>query len=117
LLDLLGISAQWVRSERIGLFDLEHHIWYQNEVHVGEEVGLYLRFTARNLKRAQGVVFLLNQTRDRLASVVEFVSIAAHLDTRRSMPLPGGVAQRLDDLIRQQQALDWSAPSSGAISI
>jgi acyl-CoA thioesterase FadM len=117
LLDLLGISAQWVRSERIGLFDLEHHIWYQNEVHVGEEIGLYLRFTARNLKRAQGVVFLLNQTRDRLASVVEFVHIAAHLDTRRSMPLPDGVAQRLDDLIRQQQALDWSAPSSGAISI
>ncbi len=117
LLELLGISVQWVRSERIGLFDLEHHIWYQNEVHVGEEVGLYLRFTARNLKRAQGLVFLLNLTHDRLASVVEFVSIAAHLDTRRSVPLPEVVARRLDDLVRQQQALDWPAPSSGAISI
>ena len=117
MLALLGISEQWVRTERIGLFDLEHHIWYQNEVHVGEEVGLFLRFTARNLKRAQGLVFLLNLTHDRLASVVEFVSISVHLDTRRSVPLPEGVAQRLDDLVRQQEALSWPAPRSGAISL
>jgi acyl-CoA thioester hydrolase len=117
LLELLGISEQWVRSERVGLFDLEHHIWYQNEVHVGEDVALYLRFTDRNLKRAQGLVFLLNLTHDRLASAVEFVSIAANLDSRRSVPLPAGVAQRLDELIRQQATLDWAAPRSGAISI
>lgn len=117
MLELLGISEQWVRTQRIGLFDLEHHIWYQNEVHVGEEVGLFLRFTARNLKRAQGLVFLLNLTHDRLASVVEFVSIAADLDTRRSVPLPEGVAQRLDHLVREQETLSWPAPRSGAISI
>jgi acyl-CoA thioester hydrolase len=117
LLALLGISEQWVRTERIGLFDLEHHIWYQNEVHVGEEVGLYLRFTARNAKRAQGLVFLLNLTHDRLASVIEFVSIAANLDSRRSVALPAGVAQRLDELVREQATLEWPAPRSGALSI
>jgi acyl-CoA thioester hydrolase len=117
LLAMLGISEQWVRTERIGLFDLEHHIWYQNEVHVGEEVGLYLRCTARNAKRAQGLVFLLNLTRDRLASVIEFVSIAANLDSRRSVVLPAGVALRLDELVRQQATLTWPAPRSGALSI
>jgi acyl-CoA thioester hydrolase len=117
LMDMLGISEQWVRTERIGLFDLEHHIWYENEVHVGEEVGLYIRFTARNLKRAQGIVFLLNQTHDRLASAVEFVSTAAHLDSRRAVPLPAAVANRIDEMVLQQEALAWPAPSSGSISV
>ena len=62
LLELLGISEEWVRTQRLGLFDLEHHIWFLNEVHVGEEVALFLSFTARNEKRVQGHVFLLNVT-------------------------------------------------------
>jgi len=117
LLELLGISAQWVHAERVGIFDLEHHIWYQNEVHVGEEVALFIRLTQRNVKRVQGVVFLLNLSRDQLASVIEFVSTAADLDTRRAVPLPDPPAGRLDGLIRQQATLDWPAPRSGAISI
>jgi len=117
LLALLGISEEWVRTERTGIFDLEHHIWYLNEVHVGEEVALFIRLTERNAKRVQGLVFLLNVTQDRLASVVEFVSTAADLDTRRTMPLPVRVAARIDTLIAGQAGLDWPAPRSGAIAI
>jgi acyl-CoA thioester hydrolase len=117
LMAMLGISEQWVRTERIGLFDLEHHIWYENEVHVGEEVGLYIRFSERNLKRVQGIVFLLNLTHDRLASAVEFVSTAAHLDSRRTVPLPAALASCIDDMIVQQEALAWPAPRSGAIKV
>lgn len=117
LLELLGISEEWVRTQRVGLFDLEHHIWFLQEVHVGEEISLFLRFTARNEKRVQGHVFLLNITHDRLASVVEFVSAAADLDARRTVPLPVVVANGIDVLMARQRALDWTAPPSGAISI
>jgi acyl-CoA thioester hydrolase len=117
LLELLGISEEWVRTQRIGLFDLEHHIWFLNEVHVGEEVSLFLSFTARNKKRVQGHVFLLNVTHDRLASVVEFVSASADLDARRSVPLPEVIANGIDELMARQRTLDWAAPLSGAISI
>ena len=117
LLELLGVSAAWVSAGRIGLFDLEHHIWFLQEVHVGEEISLFLRFTARNEKRVQGHVFLLNITHDRLASVVEFVSAAADLDARRTVPLPVVVANGIDVLMARQRALDWTAPPSGAISI
>ena len=44
ILAMLGIDQEWVRTERVGLFDLEHHIWYQNEVHVGDEVGCACAF-------------------------------------------------------------------------
>jgi hypothetical protein len=84
---------------------------------VGEEVALYIRFTVRNHKRVQGIVFLLNLTHDRLASAVEFVSTAAHLDSRRTVALPAALASRIDEMILQQAALAWPAPRSGAISV
>lgn len=117
LLEQLGISEDWVRTERCGLFDLEHHIWYLNEVHVGDEISLHLRMTARNTKRVLGAVYLLNVTRDALASVIEFVSAAADLDARRTMPLPPVIAERIDDAIGACARLDWAAPASGAIAI
>jgi len=86
-------------------------------VDVCEEVSLFLSFTARNDKRVQGHVFLLSVTHERLASVVEFVTAAADLDARRTVPLPAVIANRIDDLLARQRALDWAAPLSGAISI
>ena len=117
MLALLGISEEWVRTERCGLIDLEHHIWFLNEVHVGETVDLHLRLNARNARRVQGHVFLLNATRDVLASAIEFVSAAADLDARRTVALPASIAGRIDELLGSQARLDWPAPMSGAISI
>jgi len=48
---------------------------------------------------------------------VEFVSAAADLDARRTVPLPAVIASRIDELMARQRALDWTAPLSGAISI
>ena len=117
LLAMLGIDKRWVRDERVGLFDLEHHIWYQNEVHVGDEVALHARFTVRNAKRLQGCVVLLNVTRDCVASVIEYVCGAADLEARRMVPWPDRLATRLDVLIGEHEALSWPAPRSGAISV
>jgi acyl-CoA thioesterase FadM len=117
MLELLGVSADWVKRERIGLIDLEHHIWFQRELHVGEEVTMHLRFTACNDKRAQGVVFLRNTGDGEVAGAIEFLSLAVHLDTRRAVPLPPVVRERLDTLLREHEALAWPAPRCGSISV
>jgi hypothetical protein len=78
---------------------------------------LHLRLNARNARRVQGHVFLLNTTRDVLASAIEFVSAAADLDARRTVALPPSIASRIDELLASQARLDWPAPLSGAISI
>ncbi len=117
VMEMLGVSVEWVKRERTGIFDLEHHIWFQNEVHVGDQVALHIRFTERNAKRVVGLVFLLNETRGELASVIEFLSTSADLDARRIVPFPGVVADRLDDWIAQHAALAWPAPRSGAITV
>jgi acyl-CoA thioester hydrolase len=117
MLVMLGIDQEWIREGRVGLFDFEHHIWYQNEVHVGDEVGVYARFMVRNAKRMHGVVMLLNATRDCVASVIEFVCGAADLDARRTVAWPDALAARLDALIGEHETLSWPGPRSGAISV
>ena len=113
----IGIDADWIRRERVGLFDLEHHIWFLGEIHVGHEVAAHVRFGARNAKRTQGVLFLLDATAGRLASAIEFISTAADLDTRLTVALPEVVARHLDASIAAQATLDWPMPVSGAMSI
>lgn len=117
LLARLGISEDWARHERLGLFDLEHHVWYLNEVHVGAEVTLHLRLSARNAKRMLGQVYLVDATRDALASVVEFITAAADLDARRTVPFPARLVTGIDGLLAESNALDWHAPASGAIAL
>jgi len=117
MLEALGVDEAWVHRERIGLFDLEHHIWYLGEIHVGHEVTAHLRFGVRNARRVQGVLFLVDATVGRLASAIEFVSAAVHLDTRRTVPLPEVIVTHLDALIQAQEGLGWPLPRSGAMSI
>ena len=117
LMALLGISRDWVKQQRVGIVDLEHHIWFRRELFAGEDVAAYLRFTARNAKRVQGIVFMLDETDGTLASAIEFLSVAIDLDARRAVPLPEVVAGHIDVLLDAHAALDWSAPASGAIHI
>jgi acyl-CoA thioester hydrolase len=111
-----GLDASAFLERRQGLFDLEHHLWYLDELHVGDVVTVHWRFLARTLKRFHGVMFVVNRTRGRLASVFEYVSSGADLDARRTAPLPVEFAARLDRLIADSEALAWSAPVCGVMS-
>ena len=117
MLELLGVSADWVREEQVGLVDLEHHIWFRRELHVGDEVTLHLRFTGLNERRVQGVMFLLNAESGEVASAIEFLSIAVDLAARRAIPVPSGIHGRLVELLREHEALDWPAPRCGSIYV
>lgn len=117
MLELLGVSAEWVRTSQIGLVDLEHHIWFNRELHVGDEVEMYLRITGLSERCAQGVVFLLNARDGHVASAIEFLSTSVDLAARRVTPLPPAVQARLVALHGAHEALDWPAPRSGSISV
>lgn len=116
LLAWLGISEDLFKIEKKGFFDLEHHIWYLAEMHVGDVVSGHTRFVGRSAKRFHGVMFIVNKTRECVASALEFVTTGADLTTRRSAELPVNVAARLKELIAEGDRLDWKVPASGAIS-
>ena len=116
-MDMMGISEAYVRESRVGLFDLEHHIWFLDEMHVGDVVTGHACLVARGPKRVLSVMFIIDETRNRLASVLEVISTTADLEARRTMIIPEALATRIDALIAEQKARGWSAPSSGSLKI
>lgn len=111
-----GLDASAFLERRQGLFDLEHHLWYLDELHVGDTVTVHWRFIARTAKRFHGVMFIVNRSRGRLASVFEYVSSGADLEARKTAPLPQEFAARLDALIAADAALGWPAPACGVMA-
>ena len=117
MLGTIGIEERHFREERRGLFDLEHHIWYLAEMHVGDVVTVHSRILERNTKRFHGVMFVANRTRQRVASAFEYVTTGADLEFRSTAPLPAIVAARLDEIIAVHVRLPWPAPVCGVISV
>lgn len=116
MLAAIGLDERTFLEQRQGLFDLEHHLWYLDELHVGETVTVHWRFIARTAKRFHGVMFIVNRSRGRLASVFEYVSTSADLDARRTAPLPAAFAAQLDRHIAEHGRLDWAAPTCGVMA-
>jgi acyl-CoA thioester hydrolase len=116
MLAAIGLDETTFLDRRQGLFDLEHHLWYLDELHVGDTVTVHWRFIARTVKRFHGVMFVVNRTRLRLASAFEYVSSGADLDARRTAPLPAEFAAQLDRLIAEHARLPWPAPVCGVMA-
>jgi len=117
MLAAFGLDERIFLEQRQGLFDLEHHLWYLSELHVGDTVTVHSRFLERNAKRFHGLMFVVARTRHRLASAFEYVSTGADLDSRRTAPLPAGFAVRLDRMIAEHSRLAWPAPVCGVMSV
>lgn len=116
-MDMMGISAEYVRDSRVGMFDLEHHIWFLDEMHVGDVVTGHACLVARGPKRVLSVMFIIDETRNRLASVLEVISTTADLDARRTIAIPEPLALRIDELIAEQNSRSWKAPTSGSLVV
>ncbi len=116
MLASLGIDERMFLERRLGFFDLEHHIWYLAEMHVGDVVTVHSRLVNRSKKRFHGVMFIVNRTRGQLACTFEYVTSGADLEARRTAALLPEVAAELDRQIVAHSALSWPAPVCGVIS-
>jgi acyl-CoA thioester hydrolase len=116
MLAALGVDERLFLEQRQGLFDLEHHLWYLDELHVGDIVTVHSRLLGRTAKRYHGVMFIVNRTGGRLSSAFEYVSSGADLAARRTAPLPAVLAAHLDRMIAEDARLSWPAPVCGVMS-
>jgi acyl-CoA thioesterase FadM len=109
LLDLIGVDQSYFSERKLGLVDLDNHIRYISELHVGDRVSIYGQFFSCDAKRVHGAIFVVNDGKDLLASTIEFLSISIDLEKRRSTEIPEDIAERLKKRIREQRQLDWAA--------
>lgn len=110
-----GLDKSYFKKKQSGVFALKHFIQYYAEVKVGEIVGLRIRLVGRSEKRFQFIAFMINETTGKLASTLEVLGTHADLTIRRASPLAPVIAQKIDEKLAEDRALDWAAPLSGAI--
>ena len=114
---LLGIDEAYFSERRRGIVDLENHLRYLAEVHVGDRVAVHSRVLDRSAKTMHGIWFLLNLSRGEVANTLEFVSLHIDQDERRASPFPPEVAERIDQLVAEHGALGWEPPVCGFIGV
>jgi len=113
VLERSGFDEPWFRKNRVGFFDSENHLSYRAEIRIGDSVSAYNRLLGRSAKRFHGLYLIVNDTRNRLAAVLEYVTVMVDMRTRRSTVLPGELAGGLDALLEGHRALNWPAPACG----
>lgn len=113
----LGADEKYFTQQRKGIFDLEHHLHYRAEVHIGDTVAVYGRLLAYSPKRLHGIWFMVDETRQQLASTFEFVSTSIDLEARRTAPFPEQLAAQLGKMLTEHQKLEWEAPVCGVMGV
>ena len=113
----VGIDIAVLETLGCGMFDLEHHIHFRSEVLVGQQVSSYNRILQASEKRFHGMYFIINDTLDRLACTIEYVTAGVDLRERRTAPFPDSVYQGVLRQLERHERLDWDAPVCGSMQI
>jgi acyl-CoA thioester hydrolase len=111
----IGFTEDYPTQRRIGVFDREYHVHFVNEVLIGHEVSVRVRFVARGEKQLHYLIFVVNETTRTLAAMFECITTFVDLNERRSTAVPAEIVQRMDALLAEQQALNWAAPLCGVM--
>lgn len=99
-----------------GIMDLEHHLRYVAELHVGDRVAVHAQLLDRAQRRVHGLWYLVNETAQRVANTLEFVSVHVDLEQRRAVAFEAATAQALDRQVEEARR-DWAPPVSGVMAL
>lgn len=116
VLEEVGVDAAWFEQTQRSQFDLEHHLFYRAELHAGDRVSTYNRVLGRSDRRFHGIYFIVNDSRDRLAATLEYLTAGIDMGRRRMAPFPDELSQGLDRLIEKHRVLGWQSPLCGVMS-
>jgi acyl-CoA thioester hydrolase len=111
--DMIGLDERFMKEHDGGAFALESHIHYLSEVRVQQQVGVRTRILGRSEKRFHILQFMVNLSKNDVAATFEVVGTYVDMKTRRTAPLPGIIAAKLDKMIEQHRKLDWEPPVCG----
>lgn len=110
-----GLTPEFHRIHHSGTVDLEHHTHFLNEVMPGDTVAVYSRLVERSAKRLHYLMFLVNETKGKLAAIFECMNAFLDLNARKTAPFPPEIAAKIDAWLDRDRKLDWPPPVSGAM--
>ncbi|MCW2756730.1 MAG: hypothetical protein JWO46_476 [Nocardioidaceae bacterium] len=113
----VGIPQNWPTTGGQGVFSAEHHMRYLAELLTGDRISVRVRLVGRSQRAVHAVVYLLDDTHQRLSYVMEEVFLHMDMETRRTSPWPADVAAAIDARIEDQKLLGWDPVLSGAMAV
>ena len=113
----VGIDEEYRTVRRLGVFSMEQHLRFHDEVHIGEEISAHVRWLDRGDKVFHGVSVLVNHTAGRIANTLEMLEGHVDLGSRRTAPFSTDVAERIDAEVARHRALTWQVPLSGPMGV
>jgi acyl-CoA thioester hydrolase len=116
VLEQVGIDDAWFQRNAYSFFDLEHHLNYLAEIGIGDRVTTYNRIVGRSDRRFHGLYLIVNESRQRLACVLEYVSAGVDMKARRTAAMPAELDRGLRDLYEEHQRLSWPPPLCGRMA-
>ncbi|MBZ5734748.1 thioesterase family protein [Nocardioides sp. TRM66260-LWL] len=113
----LGIPQNWPLVAGHACFSAEHHVWYLDELRTGDRMSVRVRLLGRSERAAHVLVYILDDTRERVSCAFEEIFLHIDLADRRTAPWPDDVAAALDARIAEHAALPFPAATSGALAL
>lgn len=112
-----GIPQKWPSVAGSGIFTAEHHMTYLEELLTGDKISVRVRLVGRSERAMHALVYLLDDTHERLSYVMEEIFLHVSMETRRTAPWPEDVADHLDAAVAKHQALGFESPTSGSMAL
>lgn len=112
----VGIPQNWPAAGH-ACFSAEHHLTYLAELRAGDRMSARVRLVGRSERAAHALVYLLDDSHQRLSFVMEEVFLHIDLETRKTAPWPEDVAAGLDQRIAEDAELPWAPDLSGSIAL
>ncbi len=112
-----GIPQQWPNIAGSGIFSAEHHMLYLAELRTGDQISVRVRLVGRSERAMHVLVYLLDDTHQRLSYVMEEIFLHVSMDSRRTAAWPGDVAAMFDERLAEHDALPFSSPTSGSMAL
>lgn len=113
----LGIPWNWPAREGHACLSAEHHITYLHELRTGDEMSVRVRLLGRAERAVHAVVYLLDDTNQRVACVFEEIFLHVEVPARKTSPWPAEVASAMDERIAEHAALGWEPALSGSLAL
>jgi acyl-CoA thioester hydrolase len=112
----LGIPQNWP-AQGHACFSAEQHLTYLAELLTGARISSRVRLLGRSERAAHALVYLLDDTNQRLSFVMEEILLHIDMETRRTAPWPAEIAAALDGQIAAQADLPWEPDVSGSMHL
>ncbi|MFF3574489.1 thioesterase family protein [Nocardia jiangxiensis] len=113
----IGVDTSYRSRRQMTMFTAEHHLVYLSELREGDKFSVHTRILGRTDKAVHLMTFLVDRGRERLSNTLEIMLLHVDLTARRAVAIPEDIAAGLDDYIARSAALDWPAPTCGAIAL